>query len=86
MDDSIRKTHGETGQGDAIPEGGTPGNDVPHARNEKANARSLPWFWKIIRAMRLTSTTFDGPECDPNEPCREVQPEPIKGVKFKFKF
>lgn len=46
------------------------------------------WLKKIFRAMKIGNvTTFENaPACDPNEPCREVQPEKIKGVKFKFKF
>lgn len=46
------------------------------------------WLKKLLKAMKIGNVTAfeDARECDPNEPCREVQPEKIKGVKFKFKF
>lgn len=46
------------------------------------------WIKALLKHMKIGNVTDfeNAEECDPNEPCRQMEPRKVKGVKFKFKF
>ena len=47
--------------------------------------RFVGWLKEHLTVGEFTDFE-DAKECDPNEPCREVEPQKVKGAKIKIKF